>query len=176
MTFQLPKKAGKTDLAGTDFFYFTDNMMAYCIINNGLWHNPALHSMVLELNHLELELQCHIEVVHVPGTAMIGQGTDGLSHGLWCTNLQQPLDQGQLVNSVFASVPYSNTLTHPVYYCHWGHTLGASQVLHCLTIWCPPPEIAAQIITFVLHSWTKSPRDTGLYSWSLVFYRSDGVR
>jgi hypothetical protein len=128
--------------------------------------------MVREVKSIELQLQCQVEVVHVPGTSMIQQGTDGLSRGLWCTTLQQPAEQSSIVGEVFAPVPYTTALgfwahqiiglpsSTPVVYCHWSHALIAGRVFDRTTIWCPPPEAAYQIIFHLLQCWTERPLTT----------------
>jgi hypothetical protein len=87
----------KKDLAGIVLFYFTDNMTTYCVVQNGCSHNPRLHELVRDMKHVEMDLHCQLEVVHVPGTTMIGQGTDGLSRGVWCTTLHDSHSQRELV-------------------------------------------------------------------------------
>jgi hypothetical protein len=72
---------------GTTFFYFTDNMVSYHIVQSGASKSPGLHKLVLQIKKLQLDLQCHLEAVHVPGTTMIAEGTDGLSCGVWMTHL-----------------------------------------------------------------------------------------
>jgi hypothetical protein len=60
--------------------YFTNTLVSeqtpsrikYYVVHNGTSHNPALHG-------IEVLLEVQIEVVHVLGTSMIQQGTDGLS-------------------------------------------------------------------------------------------------
>ncbi len=70
-------------LRGSTLFYFTDNMVSYYVVQNGSSANPALHELICRIKMWEVELGCRIEAIHVPGVAMIDQGTDGLSRGLW---------------------------------------------------------------------------------------------
>ncbi|CAJ1966080.1 unnamed protein product [Cylindrotheca closterium] len=42
-------------------------------------------TLIGEIRLLELELDCMLQVVHVPGLVLISQGTDGLSRGVWMT-------------------------------------------------------------------------------------------
>jgi hypothetical protein len=93
-------KASKKDPSGFVIFYFTDNMTTYCVVQNGCLHNPRLHELVRAFKHIEMDLQCQVEVVHVPGTTMIGQATDGLSRGVRCTALHDSHNQRQLVGAV----------------------------------------------------------------------------
>jgi hypothetical protein len=59
--------------------YFTDNTTVYYCVTSGSSCNYILHKMVQRIKYLELLLGCHLEVIHVPGTTMIHQGTDGLT-------------------------------------------------------------------------------------------------
>jgi hypothetical protein len=62
-------------LGGRMVFYFTGNEVTSKTL--------SLHLLVEQLKALELALGCRLEVIHVPGTTMITQGTDGLSRGIW---------------------------------------------------------------------------------------------
>jgi hypothetical protein len=64
-------------------FYFTDNEVTYTICKKGSSKTLSLHLLVQQLKVLERALGCRLEVIHVPGTTMITQGTDGLSRGIW---------------------------------------------------------------------------------------------
>jgi hypothetical protein len=70
-------------LRGRMVFYFTDNEVTYSIFKKGSSKTLSLHLIVQELKALELALGYRLEVIHVPGTTMITQGTDGLSRGVW---------------------------------------------------------------------------------------------
>ena len=61
----------------------------------------------MDIKDLEEELGCHLDVVHVPGTLMIGQSTDGLSRGLWASAHQREVGLNQ---SVFLPVPHTTSL------------------------------------------------------------------
>jgi hypothetical protein len=75
-------------LRGRMVFYFIDNEVTYNICKKGSSKTLSLHLLVQQLKALELALGCRLEVIHVPGTTMITQGTDGLSRGIWanCSN------------------------------------------------------------------------------------------
>jgi hypothetical protein len=70
-------------LQGRMVFYMTDNLVSCYIINQGSSRSPGLQQLVSEIKELCLKLECQLEVVHVPGTLMIVQGTNGQSRGLW---------------------------------------------------------------------------------------------
>jgi hypothetical protein len=65
------------------FVYFTDNAVTYNICKKGSSKTLSLHLFVQQLKALELALGCRLEVMHITGTTMITQGTDGLSRGIW---------------------------------------------------------------------------------------------
>jgi hypothetical protein len=70
-------------LRGRVVFYFTSNEVTYNICKKGSSKLLSLHLLVQQLKALELALGCRLEVINVPGTTMITQGTDGLSRGIW---------------------------------------------------------------------------------------------
>jgi hypothetical protein len=47
-----------------------------------------------------------------------------------------------------------------LHYINWFGIQDPENILDHLTFWCPPPEIAYQIIYFVLQYWTKGPLTT----------------
>jgi hypothetical protein len=69
------------ELRGRMVCYFTDNEVAYNICKKDSSNILSLHMLVQQLKTLELALECHLEVIHVPGTTMITQGADGLIEG-----------------------------------------------------------------------------------------------
>jgi hypothetical protein len=70
-------------LRGRMVFYFTDNEVTYNICKKGSSKTLSLNILVQQLKALELALGCRLEVIHVPGTTIITQGTHGLSRGIW---------------------------------------------------------------------------------------------
>jgi hypothetical protein len=170
-TLERAKKKRK-QVKGATFFYFTDNIVTYYIVSSGASPSPLLHRLIVEIKTLELELDCQIEVVHVPGTSMIVQGTDGLSRGVWVTPLHDPINQNRLLAEVFAPIPFSPSLgswminnlylhpSTPWIYGDWSGEWCPADVLDKLTLWAPPPEVAAQLIFFLLQCWTEKPLTT----------------
>ncbi|HEY9814960.1 MAG TPA: hypothetical protein V6D20_04030, partial [Candidatus Obscuribacterales bacterium] len=85
-------------------FYMTDNLVSYYIIKGGSSRSPGLHHLVQEILATTERQECRLEVVHVPGTLMITQGTDGLSRGLWLA----PSRRSPTINQeLFLPVPYT---------------------------------------------------------------------
>ena len=71
--------AGK--LSSTEFFIFTDNSTAESSFYRGSSSSKLLHALVLRLRLLEIKYSVIIHLIHVSGTRMIAQGTDGTSRG-----------------------------------------------------------------------------------------------
>jgi hypothetical protein len=70
-------------LRGRMIFYFTDKEVTYNICKKVYSKILSIHLLVQRLKALELALGCRLEVIHVPGTTVITQGTDVLSRGIW---------------------------------------------------------------------------------------------
>lgn len=68
-------------LKGIELFLFTDNITAEAAFFKGSSKSRKLFELVLELRQLEVTASCKINFIHVAGTRMIAQGTDGLSRG-----------------------------------------------------------------------------------------------
>mmetsp|Transcript_18233 Transcript_18233/g.45137 ORF Transcript_18233/g.45137 Transcript_18233/m.45137 type:complete len:1296 (-) Transcript_18233:2196-6083(-) len=67
------------NLHGLELFIFTDNTTAESTFWKGSSSDQALSSVVLEMRKLEMEYDLTLHVIHVSGSRMIKQGTDGLS-------------------------------------------------------------------------------------------------
>ena len=160
-------------VAGTTIFYFTDNSGVYWIGTTGSSPSPGLHKLLGEIRLLELELQCMLVVVHVPGLILITQGTDGLSRGVWMSPFHNTMDPARLTQAVFYPLPYDPglvwehfpELTHQSQYwshVNWNQPWKADLCLGRTTVWFPPPELARQLITFLLNSWVERPYTTSM--------------
>jgi hypothetical protein len=60
-------REGYEDVKGTTIFYFTDNSSVYWIATSGSSPSPGLHALIEEIRLLELDLDCSLQVIHVPG-------------------------------------------------------------------------------------------------------------
>jgi hypothetical protein len=69
------------ELNGVEIFMFTDNRVAEGAFYKGTSSNKKLFELVVRLRKLEFHTGCLIHLIHVAGTRMISQGTDGLSRG-----------------------------------------------------------------------------------------------
>jgi len=69
------------DLLHGEIFIFTDNSTAESVFYKGTSTSPLLFNLVLRLRQLEMSGELKLQMIHVAGTRMIQQGTDGLSRG-----------------------------------------------------------------------------------------------
>jgi hypothetical protein len=150
-------------------FYFTDNLVSYYIMHSGSSPSTELHKLVLQIKRLELSLNCRLEVIHVPGTLMIHQGTDGLSRGLWMAPERTRTTSLLESSHALASVPFSWPIAR------WAETivgLPHGSITHHFgsldswdfdlmrdrwTIWTPTPEIARHAMATFLDHWVEVP-------------------
>jgi hypothetical protein len=65
----------------TELFLFTDNSTAEAVFYRGTSSNRKLFNLVLRLHRLEMTCGLVVHMIHVAGTRMKDQGTDGLSRG-----------------------------------------------------------------------------------------------
>jgi hypothetical protein len=170
------RDAGKDKIRGTTVFYFTDNSTTYWIGSSGSSPSPRLHKLIEEIRMLELELGLHLEIIHVPGFIMIWQATDSLSRGIWMTPLQALEDPNLLTRAIFDPLPFDSALVDfycnmipqrgllppgtPWEYRHWELDWDASTCFDRCTVWFPPPELARQVICFILEAWVERPLTT----------------
>ena len=105
-------------LNGCEVFIFTDSTTAEAGFYRGTSSSPKLFSLVLRLRRIELTGLTKLHVIHVAGTRMIDQGTDGLSRGL--------LSEGVMVGKQMLDfVPlHLNALDHN------------SALLNWIRMWC----------------------------------------
>jgi hypothetical protein len=69
------------DLRHSEVFLFTDNFTAEAAFNRGNSDSRNLFDLILRLRQLDMGGSIMLHVVHIAGTRMICQGTDGLSRG-----------------------------------------------------------------------------------------------
>ena len=83
------------DLKSTEVFIFTDNSTAERAFFKGSSTSRILHDLVLRLQKLEMTAGIKLHFIHVSGTRMITQGSDGLSRG----NLSEGVMRGEEMTS-----------------------------------------------------------------------------
>jgi len=77
----LEKEAELRTLHGNEIFLLTDNSTSELAFYKGTSSSRKLFEIVVRLRQLEMHHRCKIHFIHVAGTRMIAQGTDGLSRG-----------------------------------------------------------------------------------------------
>jgi hypothetical protein len=68
-------------LVGKELLIFTNNAMAEGAFYKGNTGSNALFNLVLQLRTMDMRGSFWLHVIHVAGSGMIQQGTDGLSWG-----------------------------------------------------------------------------------------------
>ena len=170
LTMQHLQKESRRAVRGTTIFYFTDNSTTYYVAQAGTSRAPHLHHLIEQIRLIELELECRLQVVHVPGVVMIQQGTDSLSRGVWCSPFHEQVDQRALTAAVFAPlqpdfglVEYliiQHQLSKHWTLCDWRGPWSDFDIFDRLTVWFPPPELARPLLIHVLTLWSEKPWTT----------------
>ena len=75
-------EASRGTLDCCEMFLFTDNSTAESAFYKGSSSSKKLHELVLRLHKLTMNHSLILHVIHVSGTRMIAQGTDGCSRGV----------------------------------------------------------------------------------------------
>jgi hypothetical protein len=85
-------------LKGGELWLFTDNSTAESCFYQGGLSAKLLHELVLHLRKAEMKYGFSLHVVHVAGTRMFAQGTDGLSRGIMLEGIVHGNDMLSYVN------------------------------------------------------------------------------
>jgi hypothetical protein len=75
------QEAKNGSLTGKEVWIYTDNQVAESVWYKGTSTERTLFELMLELRMIMVEENFILHVVHVAGTRLIGEGTDGLSRG-----------------------------------------------------------------------------------------------
>ena len=78
---RLELEASMGKLEGVEVFLFTDNSTTEAAFFNGTTSSKTLFDLVLRLKDLQMKFSAKIHLIHVAGSRMIEQGTDGISRG-----------------------------------------------------------------------------------------------
>ena len=92
----------------SELWMFTDNSTAESCFTRGSSTSPLLHGLVLRLRKVEMEIGLKLQMVHVAGTRMIAQGTDGLSRGMMCEGVLAGRDMLEYID-----IAKSSCARHP---------------------------------------------------------------
>jgi len=85
-------------LKNAEFFLFTDSSTAESCFHRGSSSVPKLHHLVVRLRKLEMRYGILVHLIHVSGTRMIAQGTDGCSRGFLMEGVMAGQDMFQFVD------------------------------------------------------------------------------
>ena len=173
-TLQNEKSNGGVRVKNRRLLYFTDNMVTYDVFRKGSSKSTPLWRLFLQIKLLEIELNCLVQVIHVPGTTMIIQGTDGLSRGVDMQKLGS-YKSNTLIPLLWRTAPSTVKTLHwalSVLPPLWAST--TKWVLHhdlsdwsrtpmlCESVlWCISPSFARQAILQALSVWIECPTSSG---------------
>lgn len=154
--------------------YCTDNMVMCDIFRKGNSKSPTLQRLFLEVKLLEVILQCHLLLIHVPGTTMIREGTDGLSRGVTLQPFYE-YEGNTLLPLLWRPAIPSNSLLlwalnklgtqweskskwiFQTDYSNWSRGL---MIGHNI-LWCVSPGFGKQAILQALYTWVETPTICG---------------
>ena len=68
-------------LNNSELCMFTNNTMAEAAFYKGTSSSQVLFDLVLQLRKVQMDGKISMHMIHISGTWMIEEGTDGLSHG-----------------------------------------------------------------------------------------------
>lgn len=151
-------------LTDAELFMFTDNTTAELAFYRGTSSTPALFDLALRLRKMQMTGGMHLHVIHIAGTRMVQEGTDGLSRG--------SLHEGALSGeSILSFIPLhldaafrSPVLMEWVKEWFWdqptwltpeGWFKEGQWADHC--IWVPPPAAAETVIEMLGKAKHKRP-------------------
>jgi hypothetical protein len=142
-------------------------LTTYWIAASGSSPSPGLHALIEDIRLLELELNCTLQVIHVPGLLMIDQGTNGLSCGIWMSPLHGLQDAASLTCSVFEPLCFDPGLVqsyldwlglpHRYNHCFWKSLWDARRCFDTLTVWSPPLRLLGRSLFLCLRPGLRSP-------------------
>ena len=79
----------RSELLGVEVFLVTDNATAEAAFSRGSSSSMLLYGLVKRMKLLEMCCRARMHVIHVAGTRMMAQGTDGLSRGCLLEGVMQ---------------------------------------------------------------------------------------
>jgi hypothetical protein len=137
-------------LSNCELFFFTDNSTAEMAFHKGTSSSPKLFELVLRLRTLQMHHGLFLQVIHVAGTRMKAQGTDGLSRGSLADGVMMSQD-------MLTYVPlHESACSRQPSLRHWIQTWILAEPLNWLSpfdwfttrhktgclAWCSPPAAA----------------------------------
>jgi len=89
---------------GCRLLYLTNNMTSYNIFRKGSSTSILLTKLLMRIKILEMQLGFLVIVLHVPGTVMISESTDGLSRGVSRQGLQHYVGH-EILSNICSAAP-----------------------------------------------------------------------
>ena len=173
-TLQNEMNNGQKRVQHRRLIYCTDNMVMCDIFRKGVSKSDSLQKLFLEVKLLEIQLECHLLLIHVPGTTMIREGTDGLSRGVPLQSLYE-YEGNSLLPLLWRaatpshhllqwalqtiSIPWESNSTwiYQSDYTDWSR----SNLIGHNVLWCVTPGFGKQAILQGLYSWSETPTCCG---------------
>ena len=177
--------ATNDELSGVEHFVFTDNSTAESVFAKGSSSSRALFELILQVRELEMTAGCKVHMVHVAGTRMIKQGSDGLSRGNLTEGVMQgssmkdfipinksALDRSPRLQAWLESWIQGGSFLTPEQWFTLGHEIREEEVEHNSEgmslpvtrpgtfIWSPPPAAARAALEELRKSRHKSFEST----------------
>ena len=157
------ESARRGELNDCEVWLFTDNFVSERAFYKGSSKNRDLHSLVLRLRKIEMQIGMSLHIIHISGKRMILSGVDGLSRGDNSTGIMAghsalsfvPLHLTALERSPSLGEWIRSWSDDPVFlsYDQWldPHSVRGTYV------WCPPPAAARDMLDFMTDSVLKRP-------------------
>jgi hypothetical protein len=159
-----------------EIFMFTDNSTAEAAFFKGTSSSELLFNLIIRLRKIEMTGVCIIHMIHVAGTRMIWQGTDGLSRGDWNAGVMAG-------DTMLSFIPLHLTAVERVpkveewirswftieggnlYPLRWMATddWATNLIEKAVYVWVPPPaaaDVAAEYMAKAIH---KRPTSTHIF-------------
>ena len=163
-------------LDGCELFMFTDNFTAEAAFFKGTSSSELLFGLVLRLRKIEMTGRCMLHMIHVAGTRMICQGTDGLSRG----DRNSGIMAGESMLSFLPlHLPANQRSTSLLPWCmSWlGPLLPTDPIVKVLEVddwykpitnnivyvWLPPPAVADVAVELMAQGIHKQPYSTHVF-------------
>jgi hypothetical protein len=159
-------------LEDCEIFMFTDNSTAEAAYQKGTSSSESLFELVLRLRRLEMNGKCMIHLVHIAGTRMIWQGTDGLSRGDKNAGVMAGDNMLSFVPLHLTAAQRSITIVPWVKsWCEVKHDLVVLDMndwplnLKCkgTYLWLPPPTVADVAGEYMAAAIHKRPNSTHIF-------------
>jgi hypothetical protein len=170
LVFALEDLLEKGELADHEIFMFTDNSTAESAHFKGTSKSSkSLNDLALRLRKIEMQGSCKIFVIHVAGTRMIWQGTDGLSRGDENAGVMAGEDMLSYVplheRAIDRSAELLPWVMSWISKAEWRRKVSLLQTEDWASphpdggvyLWVPPPAAAEAAIEFLSQSITKRP-------------------